>query len=71
MQYLIYRSNLTYAKDKIDCYLQLMIVYDMSYYVKLIVLSIKTIPRSLTLFVLLISAFLCVMQYLIYRSNLT
>ena len=29
----------------------------MSYYVKLIVLSIKTIPRSLTLFVLLISAF--------------
>ena len=34
-----------------------MIVYDMSYYVKLIVLSIKTIPRSLTLFVLLISAF--------------
>ena len=34
-----------------------MIVYDMSYYVKLIVVSIKTIPRSLTLFVLLISAF--------------
>ena len=34
-----------------------MIVYDMSYYVKLIVLSIKTIPRSLTLFVLVISAF--------------
>ena len=34
-----------------------MIVYDMSYYIKLIVLSIKTIPRSLTLFVLLISAF--------------
>ena len=34
-----------------------MIVYDMSYYVKLTVLSIKTIPRSLTLFVLLISAF--------------
>ena len=34
-----------------------MIVYDTSYYVKLIVLSIKTIPRSLTLFVLLISAF--------------
>ena len=29
----------------------------MSYYVKLIVLSIKTIPRSLTLFVLLISVF--------------
>ena len=29
----------------------------MSHYVKLIVLSIKTIPRSLTLFVLLISAF--------------
>ena len=29
----------------------------MSYYVKLIVLPIKTIPRSLTLFVLLISAF--------------
>ena len=29
----------------------------MSYYIKLIVLSIKTIPRSLTLFVLLISAF--------------
>ena len=34
-----------------------MIVYDISYYVKLIVLPIKTIPRSLTLFVLLISAF--------------
>ena len=34
-----------------------MIVYDMSYYVKLTVLSIKTIPRSLTLFILLISAF--------------
>ena len=34
-----------------------MIVYDMSYYVKLIVLRIKTIPRSLTLFVLLISEF--------------
>ena len=34
-----------------------MIVYDMSYYVKLTVLSIKTIPRSLTLLVLLISAF--------------
>ena len=33
-----------------------MIVYDMSYYVKLTVLTIKTIPRSLTLFVLLISA---------------
>ena len=32
-------------------------VYDMSYYVKLSALSIKTIPRSLTLFVLLISAF--------------
>ena len=29
----------------------------MSYYVKLIVLPIKIIPRSLTLFVLLISAF--------------
>ena len=29
----------------------------MSYYVKLTVLSTKTIPRSLTLFVLLISAF--------------
>ena len=29
----------------------------MSYYVKLIVLSTKTIPRSLTLFILLISAF--------------
>ena len=29
----------------------------MSYYVKLSALSIKTIPRSLTLFVLLISAF--------------
>ena len=57
MQYLIYRSNLTYANDKIDCYLQLMIVYDMSYYVKLTVLSIKTIPSSLTLFVLLISPF--------------
>ena len=59
------------ANDKIDCYLQLMIVYDMSYYVKLIVLSIKTIPRSLTFFVLQISAFLCGMQYLIYLSNLT
>ena len=34
-----------------------MIVYDMSYYVKLTVLTIKTIPRSLTLFVLQISAF--------------
>ena len=56
MQYLICRSNLTKAKDKIDCYLQLMIVYDMSYYVKLVVRPIKTIPRSLTLFVLLISA---------------
>ena len=31
----------------------------MAYYVKLTVLTIKTIPRSLTLFVLLISAFLC------------
>ena len=29
----------------------------MSYYVKLTVLSIKTIPRALTFFVLLISAF--------------
>ena len=29
----------------------------MSYYIKLIVLPIKTIPRFLTLFVLLISAF--------------
>ena len=52
MQYSIYRSNLTKANDKIDCYLQLMIVYDMSYYVKLSALSIKTIPRSLTFFVL-------------------
>ena len=48
-----------------------MVAYDMSYYVKLTVLSIKTIPRSLTFFVLLISAFLLGMQYLIYRSNLT
>ena len=71
MQYLIYRSYLTQANDKIDCYLQLMIVYDMSYYVKLSALSIKTIPRSLTFFVLQISAFLCGMQYLIYQSNLT
>ena len=42
--------------DKIDCYLQLMILYDMSYYIKLTVLSIKTIPRSLALFVLQILA---------------
>ena len=42
-----------------------------SYYVKLTVLSIKTIHWSLTFFVLLILAFLCGMQYLIYWSNLT
>ena len=52
-------------------YLELTVVYDMTYYVKLTVLSIKTIPRSLTFFVLQVSAFLCGMQYLIYRSNLT
>ena len=55
--YLIYRSNLTEAIIKINGYLELTVVYDMSYYVKLTVLSIKTIPRSLTFFVLLISAF--------------
>ena len=69
--YLIYRSNLTEAIIKIYGYLELTVVYDMSYYVKLSALSIKTIPRSLTFFVLQISAFLCGMQYLIYRSNLT
>ena len=35
---------------------QLMIAYDMIYYVKFTVLSIKTISRSLTLVVLQISA---------------
>ena len=33
-----------------------MIVYDMSYYIKLTVVSFETIPRSLTLFVLQILA---------------
>ena len=38
--------------------LRVTVVYDMSYYVKLSALSIKTIPRSLTLLVLQISTFL-------------
>ena len=48
-----------------------MVSYDMSYKVKLSALSVKTIPRSLTLLVLQISTFLCETRYLIYRSNLT
>ena len=44
---------------KIDYCFQLTVSYDMSYYVKLSALSIKTIPRSLTLLVLQISTFLC------------
>ena len=48
-----------------------MIVYDMSYYVKLTVLSIKTIPRSLTFFIFADISILVGTQYLIYRSNLT
>ena len=56
---------------KIDYCFQLTVLYDMSYYVKLSALSIKTIPRSLTLLVLQISTFLCETRYLIYRSNLT
>ena len=36
---------------KINGYLELMVAYNMSSYVKLTNLSIKTIPRSLTLLV--------------------
>ena len=64
-------KGLTEAIIKMNGYLELTVVYDMSYYVKLSSLPIKTIPRALTFFVLQISVFLCGMQYLIYWSNLT
>ena len=50
---------------------QLTIAYDMLCYVKLSVLSIKTISRSLTLFVLQILTVYWDVWYLIVRSNLT
>ena len=58
MRYFIFQSNfnnLTQAKNKIDSSFQLMIAYDMLYYVKLTALSIKTISRTLTLLVLKIA----------------